>query len=274
MKKNLIMIVTFDQIGKKIEFHRVPVRIVSLVPSITELLFDLKLGENIVGITKFCVEPKGFVENIPKVGGTKKIDISLILTLQPDIVVANKEENEKEQILELQKYVPVWVSNVENFDDSLDLIQRLGIIFKKEQVAKTLIEQILIKKELFLNKIKKSKFYNKSVLYFIWRKPYMVAGKQTFIGSILKLCCLRNLGEEIQTNSRYPTVNENILTKLNPDLIFLSTEPYPFKEKHIPEFQQLFPSSEIYIVRGDFFSWYGSRLLKSFDYFFQLFNLA
>ncbi len=267
------MLITLDHIGNKIELHKTPERIISLVPSLTELLFDLGLGDKIVGRTNFCVEPKGLVDKIPKVGGTKKINIELILGLKPDIIVANKEENEKEQILELQKVVPVWVSEIITIENNYDLIEKLGLIFNVIEEAKRTISNILEKKEIFLNKISHSKYYKKKVLYFIWRKPYMVAGERTFINSMLQLCSLYNLAKEIPNSSRYPIVMVENLSYVSADLVLLSTEPYPFKEKHIQEFRELFPSSEIIIVRGDYFSWYGSRILKAFDYFTTLFGL-
>lgn len=267
------MLVTLDHIGNKIEIHKTPDRVISLVPSLTELLFDLGLGDKIVGRTNFCVEPKGLVDKIPKVGGTKKINIELVLRLKPDIIVANKEENEKEQILELQKLVPVWVSEIFSIENNNDLIEKLGLIFNVNEEAQKIISNILEKKEIFSNKISQSKYYKKKVLYFIWRKPYMVAGENTFINSMLQLCSFNNLAKEIANSSRYPIVMVENLSCVSADLVLLSTEPYPFKEKHIQEFKELFPSSEIIIVRGDYFSWYGSRLLKAFDYFSILLGL-
>ncbi|MGB9852791.1 MAG: ABC transporter substrate-binding protein [Candidatus Kapaibacteriota bacterium] len=262
-----------DQIGNKIELKRKPKRIVSLVPSLTETIFDLGMGEYLVGATRFCVEPKGLVEKVPKVGGTKKINIEFILDLQPDIVIANKEENDKEQVENLQKFVPVWVSNVIAIEDSFDLIQKLGEIFGKFETAKDILEKIKTKIEVFSKQIRDSAYFSKKVLYFIWKKPYMVVGKDTFINSMLNLCSLNNLGTTIFSNSRYPVVAKDELTQLTPDLVYLSTEPYPFSEKHLTEFKELFPNSEIRVVRGDYFSWYGSRILKAIDYFGELFEL-
>ncbi len=259
-----------DQIGNKIELKETPKKIISLVPSITETLFDLGLKENIVGITKYCVEPKGLVESIPKIGGTKKIDIEQILSLNPDIVVANKEENQKEQIEELMKYVPVWVSNVVTLDDAMSMISSLGLILGKQEKATELVENMKGSLKEFSEKLTGSKYYAKSVLYFIWRKPYMVVGKETFINSVLEMCSLQNIGVKLDSNSRYPKVEPYQLLEISPDLVFLSTEPYPFSERHLPEFQTLFPESVIRIVRGDYFSWYGSRILKAIDYFYKL----
>ncbi|MCX7909775.1 MAG: helical backbone metal receptor [Ignavibacteria bacterium] len=267
------MNICFDQLGNKLSFNETPKRIVSIVPSITELLFFLGLGNKVVGVTRFCTEPKGIVEKIPKVGGTKNVNISVVESLNPDIIIANKEENEKEQVEKLRDIAPVWVSYVTNFDTSIELIEKIGLLFEKEKIARTLVDNIQKKKGIFVEKMQNSKYFRKRIIYFIWRKPYMIAGKNTFIDSMLSICTLQNVCEEIGTLSRYPTVDISILEKLNPDIIFLSTEPYPFKEKHINEFANIFPNALIKIVRGDYFSWYGSRILDAFDYFHILFEL-
>jgi ABC-type Fe3+-hydroxamate transport system substrate-binding protein len=263
----------FDQLGNEIEINGQPGRVVSLVPSITELLIELGLGNKVVGRSKYCIEPKGLVESIPTIGGTKNVDIEQVLTLNPDLIIANKEENTKEQIYALRKNVPVWVSNVITFQDAMDLIEKLGELFDVIDKSQDLLNKIRDAKKNFEENIVRAKYYNKSVIYFIWRKPYMVVGKNTFINSMLEVCSLHNLAYQLTNCERYPKVEKSELSTLVPDLVFLSTEPYPFADKHIAEFQEIFPHSEIKIVRGDYFSWYGSRIMKSFDYFKELFVL-
>lgn len=267
------MIRVVDQIGNELVLDKYPERIVSLVPSITELLFDLDLKEKIVGITKYCVEPKGLVDNITKIGGTKKVDLNLVLSLRPDLIIASKEENVKEQVEYLQQFVPVWTSDVVSFEDALAMIESIGIICNKFPSARNLVQTIQTKEQEFLQHITRSIYYNKKVLYFIWKKPYMVVGANTFINSMLIICGLKNLALDFATSSRYPVIQREDLSNLVPELVLLSTEPYPFGEKHFTEFKQLFANASIMIVRGDYFSWYGSRLIKAFDYFKEIFKI-
>lgn len=250
-----------DQLNNTIELKSYPKRIVSLVPSQSELLWDLGLREELVGITKFCIHPKELYKSIPKIGGTKTIDIQKIRALKPDLIIGNKEENEQAQILELQKEFPVWMSDIYNLKDALAMIQSVGALVNRVEEATEIKTTIHTS---FLN----LKTINKSVLYLIWKDPYMAAGKGTFIGDMLHKMGLQNVITD--KNSRYPNLISEDIQSLNTELIFLSSEPYPFKEKHIQEFKQLLPNSKIIIVDGEMFSWYGSRLLKSVNYFTEL----
>jgi ABC-type Fe3+-hydroxamate transport system substrate-binding protein len=263
-----------DHIGNKVVLTKYPERIVSLVPSQTELLFDLGLKNKIVGITRYCVEPKELVAEIPKVGGTKKLNIEHIRSLEPDLVIANKEENTKEDVEKIQEFAPVWVSVVSNFNEAIKMILDIGEITNQAQKAQWIVANIIEKKDYFVEKVAKKGILGKTVLYFIWRKPFMIVGTDTFINSMLELCGLENLASKVNgIEGRYPKIDIDVLKRINPDYVFLSTEPYPFSEKHIPEFKEIFPLSQIKIVRGDYFSWYGSRMLKAFDYFAELFEL-
>ncbi|MFN3306658.1 MAG: ABC transporter substrate-binding protein [Candidatus Kapaibacteriota bacterium] len=262
-----------DQIGNTLILNKIPNRIVSLVPSITELLFDLDLKDKIVGITKYCVEPKGLVEKITKIGGTKKVDLDLVLSLKPDLIIASREENVKEQVEYLQQFVPVWTADVITFEDAIAMIESLGLICDRPILARDLIQAIQTKKQEFLRDRTQSIHFGKKSLYFIWRKPYMVVGANTFINSMLEICSLRNLASNFAISSRYPVVQKEDLINIDPELVLLSTEPYPFGERHLVEFQELFTNADIMIVRGDYFSWYGSRLNKAFDYFKEIFNI-
>ncbi len=264
-----------DNTGAEIELFKFPEKIISLVPSQTELLFDLGLKDKIVGVTRYCVEPKEFVSKLPKIGGTKKLDFALIRSLKPDLVIGNKEENNKEDIDKLREFVPVWVSIVNNFDEALRMIDEVGEITGTKFEAQKIINNILRKKRNFESKKSNSRLKGKKVLYFIWRKPFMVVGSNTFINSMLEICGFENLGATLKENSgRYPKVEKDDLCSLNPDLVLLSSEPYPFSEKHLPEFTEIFPKSQILFVPGDYFSWYGSRICKAFDYFIELFGFG
>ncbi|MDF2438090.1 MAG: cobalamin-binding protein [Bacteroidota bacterium] len=291
-----------DQLKRKIEIPFPPKRIISLVPSQTELLYDLGLRDEVVGITKFCVHPEEWFRSKARVGGTKKYDFDKIKALQPDLIIGNKEENEKEQIEELMKLYPVWMSDIYTLKDALAMIVSIGSLTGKSAEAINLKLDI----ESRFNKFKQfqipdfksdvksfdDEFGKKEVqsanvntystsspntrlqtpdlttAYFIWRKPYMVAGHDTFINEMLNLCGMENVFTE--KTSRYPEVSIAEIIEKKPEVILLSSEPYPFKEQHVKEFSEMLPDAKIKIVDGEIFSWYGSRLLKAPGYFSEL----
>ena len=239
-----------------------PGRIVSLVPSQTELLFDLGLDEEVVGITKFCVHPDAWFRSKPRIGGTKCIDIDKIRLLQPDLILANKEENVKEQVEALQSICPVYVSDISTFDDAQEMIRQVGILLNKEKAAAQLVEEIL--KGFADVKALDCKL---QTCYLIWRKPYMTVGGDTYISDVMELCGFENVFvDEI----RYPELTIERMQMENCELMLLSSEPYPFKQEHIDELQVHLPNCRIILVDGEMFSWYGSRLLKAPAYFRQL----
>lgn len=252
-----------DQLQRTVKVNWPPQRIISLVPSQTELLFDLGLDSQITGVTKFCIHPEDKVSGKTKIGGTKQLDIALISKLKPDLIIANKEENERLQIETLSENFPVWISDIFNLEDALDMIRRLGELTDKTEEAIHLSAFIANKFETLHQSTKLIK-----AAYFIWRKPYMAAGKNTFIDHMLSRCEFENAFSE----SRYPEISEARLIEAAPDVIFLSSEPYPFKEKHLLEFQQLVPNAKIQLVDGEMFSWYGSRLRYAPAYFSGLIN--
>jgi ABC-type Fe3+-hydroxamate transport system substrate-binding protein len=255
-----------DQIGNTIELTSSPRRIVSLVPSQTELLYDLGLQDEVVGITKFCVHPDDWFRNKLRVGGTKDLHIDRIHQLQPDLIIANKEENVKEQVEELSARYPVWVSDVSDLADALKMIHSLGEITNRLAKAGALIKDI---SENFRKLEPRILQHPGDILsaYLIWRNPYMVAGNNTFIDAMMKLCGLKNVFDDV---SRYPLVNIEELKRLNCQLILLSSEPYPFSSKHIEELRPELPGSKFLLIDGAFFSWYGSRLLHAPYYFDNL----
>jgi ABC-type Fe3+-hydroxamate transport system substrate-binding protein len=258
-----------DQLNRKIELRASPKRIISLVPSQTELLYDLGLRDEVVGITKFCIHPDEWFRSKTRIGGTKKFDFEKIKALQPDLIIGNKEENEQTQIEALMELYPVWMSDIYTLKDALDMITRIGTLVDKRQEAVNLKLEIEYAFNSFIAAQSENKLPNRRVAYFIWNDPYMVAGHDTFINEMLNLCGLENVFT--QKDSRYPEVSVNEIATTNPDLILLSSEPFPFKEKHIQAIQNICPSAVIKIVDGELFSWYGSRLKKSPDYFKSLF---
>ena len=246
-----------DQMGESCVLVSKPKRIVSLVPSQTELLFDLGLDIEVVGITKFCTDPLEKVKHVQKIGGTKKFDFDAIAALKPDLIIGNKEENYEEGINQLKQNYPVWMSDIVTLDDSLQMIQQIGALVGASNKANEMARAI----EKSTNDLGES--INKTAAYFIWQKPYMVAGSNTFIDEMMKLCGVQNI---FSNQDRYPEISIEILVAQQPDVVMLSTEPYPFKESHVKELQALLPSSQVVLVNAMYFSWYGSRLLGTGDY--------
>ncbi|TCD00010.1 cobalamin-binding protein [Pedobacter frigidisoli] len=253
-----------DQMGREINFDFPPKRIISIVPSQTELLFDLGLDQEIIGLTKFCIHPIEKFAERTKVGGTKKLNIDLIKDLKPDLIIGNKEENTQSDIEELAEYFPVWMSDIFTVEDAMKTIRQIGALVDREPEAAYLNHLI----STGFNDLKTLALQNnidKKVAYLIWRKPYMAAGKNTFIDDIL----LTNGMTNVIKQERYPEITLPQLLTLNPQLILLSSEPYPFGEKHIEEIQAAIPNTKIMLVDGEMFSWYGSRLVKAVQYFFE-----
>ncbi len=258
-----------DQTNKVVEITTPPLRIISLVPSQTELLHFLNLDDQVVGITKFCVHPNNWFRNKTRVGGTKQYHFDRIEALTPNLIIANKEENDKEQILQLAEKYPVWVSDVKNLTDACEMIKSVGAITNTTLQTNKLIENI---QEGFLH-LKKQvvKRPNLRVLYLIWQKPYMTIGGDTFINDMIENAGWTNC---YANQTRYPVVTEGEITDLQPDLILLSSEPFPFKKKHITEISKLCPTAVIKLVDGEYFSWYGSRLLQTSQYLCNLVHSA
>ncbi len=252
-----------DQMNRKISLTGIPRRIVSLVPSQTELLVSLGLSDHIVGVTKFCVHPNGLRKEKIVVGGTKKVDYDIIKKLNPDIILCNKEENTKDIVVDLQNEYPVHVSDIFSIEDAIEMMQQYGELFGKENEANTLTSKIKEEKQSFLNFIANKP--QKKVAYFIWRDPWMVAGKNTFVDYLLKI---NNFINAFDDEDRYPEVSSHRIASLDAlDLILLSSEPFPFAEKHIKEIQKINPNAKVVLVDGEYFSWYGSRLINAFQYF-------
>lgn len=249
-----------DQLNRSLHFQKPPKRIISLVPSQTELLVDLGLRSKIVGLTKFCVHPKELKKEVQIVGGTKVIHIDKIAALKPDIIICNKEENTKEIVEQCEKIAPVWVSDVYSVEDSLEMILTLGELFQVCEKTSEICEKIVSEMTIFSEFIQEKP--TKKVAYLIWKKPYMAAGRNTFVNALLKLNNFENILSE--ENSRYPEID--LETLKTADIVLLSSEPYPFKETDVIALKKML-QTEVLLVDGEYFSWYGSRLQKSFSYF-------
>lgn len=250
--------------GRVVTVPQRPSRIISLVPSQTELLFALGLDEEIVGVTKFCVHPADKVVQKPSVGGTKKFRFEVIAQLQPDLILGNKEENYREGILQLAESCPVWLSDIFTLAAALAMIWQVGELVGRPSAAHELTSQIA---RNFANLQPLARPYR--VGYFIWQKPFMVAGENTFIHEMLTRCGFAN-GFAGVGNGRYPELSSSQIEAARLDAIFLSSEPFPFQEKHRQTIAAQFPDTAVHLVDGELFSWYGSRLLFAPSYFQQL----
>lgn len=251
-----------DQVGKEVILPNLPVRIVSLVPSQTELLHDLCLGDRVIGITKFCCRPPHWFKTKIKVGGTKNPKLKLIKELRPDLIIANKEENNLADIENLREEFPVWTSDVTDLTKALDMIRSVGLLTGSISKAEEIISQI----EWHRNHRKTTELQKpepRRVCYLIWKNPYMSVGSDTFIHDMLESNGFENVFAD---RTRYPETSIEEIMERRPELVFLSSEPYPFKEKDKADFQPI----KTYLVDGESFSWYGSRLLQSFSYFRSL----
>lgn len=235
-------------------------RIVSLVPSITQTLFDFGLDHSeIVGRTKFCIHPADRVKEVSVIGGTKNLKPDKIKALKPDLIIANKEENDREQVLELEKEFRVWVTDIKTLEDHKSFLHELGQVLHKPDEATHFIQ----KTDNIFGGIKPGKSI--PTAYLIWKGPYMTVGGDTFIHDIMSRLGLLNIfGKQL----RYPTVEFSELQTA--ELVLLSSEPYPFKQKHIAELQEQLPNATIMLADGEAFSWYGTRILQYGSYFHQL----
>ena len=237
-----------DQLGNIVSIPRNPQRIISLVPSITEFLYALGMGERVVGITKFCIYPDIWFQTKTRIGGTKTPDFDKIKALTPDLIIGNKEENQEDDITRLRELAPVYMSDVNSIEDMYEMIRDLATILGVAAEGPRWVEQW----KAYLNR-NTHKGQGKKALYVIWKDPIMVVGKNTFIDSYLTAIGYENCVKE----TRYPVWSENVV--YNPEVVLLSTEPYPFKETDFEYFKSLFPNAEVALVSGEEFSWYGVR---------------
>ena len=238
--------------GRKLELPALPQRIISLVPSQTELLCYLGLEDRLVGVTKFCLYPEHIRKYKAIVGGTKQFRFEQIEALQPDLIIGNKEENYKEGIEQLAEKYPVWMSDIFDLTDSLDMILQVSVLCGVEEMGKGLNAEI----QRRFNDLQH--FHPIRSLYLIWKKPYMAVGQNTFIHQMMG----KGGFENVITQDRYPELTEEEMVHLNPEVVLLSSEPYPFAGKHQQEVEALLPQAKVMLADGELFSWYGSRLLQ------------
>ncbi len=246
-----------DDLGRSLRLEAPPRRIVSLCPSQTETLFALGLREQIVGVTRYCVHPPDLVSQKVKVGGTKQLNFAALEQLKPDLIVAEKEENRREDVERLSERWPVFVTDVGDIESALRMIGTLGRLCDCKRNAEQLSHEISSRWAKLQQATKPQR-----TVYLIWRKPYMAAGTGTYIHSVLRRCGFINA----ISAARYPALTLTELQQVDPDLVLLSSEPYPFGERHMQELAALLPQARIELVDGEMFSWYGVRMLQAADY--------
>ena len=250
-----------DQLDRIVDLEKQPQRIISLVPSLTELLVDLGLENKIVGITRFCIHPKHLRKKVTVIGGTKQVRNKKIQKLKPDLIFANKEENQPEDIKSLEEICPIHVSDVQIIEDCYKLIDQYGNLTDTAEQAKLINDKIKNAQADFTNFIKDKP--QLKVAYLIWKDPWMAVGGDSFIHEMLKI---NNYDNVFKHQKRYPEIKLADLQQA--DLVFLSTEPYPFKKENTKELPV--GPAKVRIVDGEYFSWYGSRLIQAFGYFKKL----
>ena len=247
-----------DDIGQQLSTDITYRRIISLVPSTTETLFSLGLQDRIVGCTRFCVHPFEKTRLIPKVGGTKDIDIQRILDIQPDLIVANAEENTQEIFVEIQNHnIPLYVAFPKTVHEALQDLLRIGQLLQIPDIALDLHTKIQTAKK----RLTPQTF---SFAYVIWRNPWMVVSDDCFISDMIAQFGGRNIFDHRCYPTRYPQIELQQLK--NADVVFLSSEPFPFQHKHVEELQQQIgiEQHKIQLIDGELMSWHGSRMLQAF----------
>ena len=251
----------YDQMGNCVTLNRTPERVVSLVPSQTELLYYL--GTPPIGQTIFCIHPGQAFSEATKIGGTKKLNLDKIRALKPDLIIGNTEENERSQIEALSAEFPVWMSDINTIQDGLDMITRVGALLGKSNES----IQLKLGIQSAFNRLIATKGRMQRVLYLIWRDPYFGVGSQTFVHDVLQHWGVENV---LANQPRYPELSREDMIDLNPDVVLLSSEPFPFKEKHRNEILDFLPNATTILVDGELFSWYGNRMLDTPGYLEEL----
>ncbi len=255
------MIEVTDAMGRSVRLSRAARRVVSLVPSITETLFALGRGSEVVGCTSWCLHPAEGVRGVVKIGGTKDPHVQTILTMKPDLVFANKEENRKEDVEALAGSLAVHVSYPRDLESVLKDLVDIGTLVGAEPKAEALVATILAERRRFRSLVRPAP----RVAYLIWRKPWMVAAGDTFIDAMIAEAGLCNALRELP--GRYPEIDLQSLAKHRVDAVFLSSEPFPFEESHRIEVAAAtgLPISKVVLVSGEAFSWFGTRTATVFE---------
>jgi ABC-type Fe3+-hydroxamate transport system substrate-binding protein len=254
-----------DALGRRVVLPDRPQRIVSLVPSITDLLHALDLGDQVAGVTRFCERPEHWRDTKTVVGGTKDVKANVIAELGADLVLANLEENEKADVDAMidASDAPVYVTDVETVPDATDMIRTVGALTGTAEAAQDMADTIDARFQ---------DFEPPSTLraaYLIWRDPYMSVGSDTFIHDVMRRGGFENV---FSGDTRYPTVTLDEIAAREPDVVLCSSEPFPFhqKERFTEEIRDALLNTRVDIMDGQLFSWYGPRLLETPAYLREL----
>lgn len=242
-----------DELQRTVELQQPITRIVSLCPAITETLFALGVGHHVVGRTKFCIFPTE-AANVPTVGGTKDVNYDAIDALAPQLILCEKEENTKDIVDTLSKKYPVYVAQVETIAMALTMIKKLGLLTNSTDAANALIDDI---------QATELPTVTGRAAYMMWRKPYMVVGATTYINDLLQTIGFTN--PFTTHDGRYPAVTIEQLQDAQLDYLLLSSEPFPFAQKHIDELQPHLPNTRIQLIDGEMF-WYGAKMKEAATY--------
>lgn len=254
-----------DDMKEEIQMEDYPHKIISLCPSVTETLVKLGLKNQLTARTNYCYRPEGDVEGIKKIGGPKSIDMEAVDSTEPDLIIAVKEENDRQQIEKLREKHIVFVFDVNTYTEALDMIIRMGELMGKQEKAVEMADNI---DKAFANipQLKTPLTF----LYLVWKDPLIAAGKRTYINNVLTSHGFSNcLDTFIQ---RYVTLNIEVFKKLEFDIAFLPTEPFEFNEDDKKDILAFFPETDVRLVDGEVFSWYGYRMLHAAEYLKKLIN--
>ncbi len=257
-----------DALERTLDVRSPPRRIVSLVPSLTEALFVFGLGEQVVGVTNFCVEPKAAVSSKTKVGGTKTLDVARVVDLRPDLIVASAEENRKEDIQALiGEKLRVFITLPKSVEGAIDLLEQLAAMTGAGKASGRVVKDA----RRALAERREANEGRQTVRTFcpIWRNPWMTVGPGTYTHDFVAQCGGANVFE--WRHERYPRVQLSEMAERDPEVVLLPDEPYRFGEKHVPEFRA-FPNvravrdGRIYLLEGKHLCWYGPRMAESLRY--------
>lgn len=258
-----------DAIGQRHVLADGPHRIVSLVPSITELLFDLGLASEVVGRTSYCVHPAARITRAPSVGGTKKVKMGCLAALRPTHVIVNVDENRKamaDAIADLG--ASVVVTHPRAPEDNVALFELVGRLFQRQREASELTRRFQARLEH--TRRRASALPRRRVLYLIWRKPWMTVSRDTYVSRMLRV--VGWLSHPARSPRRYPELDSNVVNPRAIDRVAFSTEPYAFRPEEMEIFSHEFgiPMTRMISIDGELVSWYGSRALRGLDYLLQI----
>jgi ABC-type Fe3+-hydroxamate transport system substrate-binding protein len=265
-----------DAWGRSLTVTERPERIVSLVPSLTEALFAFGLEQEIVGVTRFCVEPRRGVADKTKVGGTKALDVAKIKALEPDLVIASAEENGPEDVTQLIDHgCPVFVTLATSVESAIDLLRQLATITGTTAAARPIIQEA--KEALAFAVAAGASGERVRVFCPIWRNPYMTCGRATYVDDVITVCGGRNVFGERQ--ERYPQLELGEMAALDPQVILLPSEPYRFTKRHKADFRAFadvtaVKNGHIFLIDGRMLTWYGPRIARSLSEVKRLLDIA